>query len=141
MREILFRGKRLDNGKWIEGYYFKHDSVEACFSSDDPKTKHLIAFDGFCDWGFEPPIEAVEVMPETVGQYIGLKDRNGKPIFEGDILDHYHQKDFSNRGVVMWDAQNARFAHELRTMSPAFSLYSPEAWEVVGNIYDNKELI
>lgn len=58
--EILFRGKCIDSGEWVYGYYVKHDAVKVCFSSDDPKTRHYIVRDGFCDWGFEPPLEYVE---------------------------------------------------------------------------------
>ena len=85
-RTILFRGKRLDNGEWVYGGYFKHDTVKVCFTSDDPKTKHCIVFDGSCDWGFEPPLQYCEVDPKTVGQYTGIHDDNGRPIFEGDTV-------------------------------------------------------
>ena len=82
----LYRGKRIDNGEWVEGAYHKHDTVKACFTTDDPKPKHLIINDGFCDWGLEPPIVGYEVDPDTIGECTGLKDKNGKKIFEGDIV-------------------------------------------------------
>lgn len=84
--EILFRGKCIDSGEWVYGYYVKHDAVKVCFSSDDPKTRHYIVRDGFCDWGFEPPLEYVEVDPETVCRSTGVKDKNGKLLFEHDIV-------------------------------------------------------
>lgn len=84
--EILFRGKRIDSGEWVYGYYVKHDAVKVCFSSDDPKARHYILYDGFCDWGFEPPLEYVEVDPETVCRSTGIKDKNGKLLFEHDIV-------------------------------------------------------
>lgn len=126
MREILFRGKRLCDGKWEEG--------NLCV--DDKGEKHEILLRHLnyrISW---------EVIPETVGQYTGLKDKYGKRIFEGDILDHYAQSDIIvNRGVVFWDEKNARWAHQLRSMNPCFYMYKSEAFEVIGNIHDNPELM
>ena len=122
MREILFRGKMDRSGMWVQGDLRQYPSGAVAIRSE------LIG-------------NTVKVIPATVGQYTGLKDKNGLRIFEGDIVDHYYQKGFSNRGVVVWQAENARFTHELRTMSPAFVFFNPEAWEVIGNIHDNPELI
>lgn len=90
MREILFRGKRTDNGEWVEGYYYK--------------AKYCRTDDKLCDYITIPYIEQCNlpnshyiVNPETVGQCIGLKDRNGINIFEGDMVmfpisDEQHTK-------------------------------------------------
>lgn len=123
MREILFRGKRLDNGVWITGAY--HEAGGRHFILPLP---------------IVPP--RIKVDPATVGQFTGLLDKHGKRIFEGDILDHHVQGNILvNRGVVNWDARNGRWAHQLNTMNPCFYMHNPDAFEVIGNIHDNPELL
>ena len=115
MRDILFKGKRVDNGEWTEGYFFKTwDKV-------------------FLLWGMTgdcPNME--EVVPETVGQFTGLCDKNGKKIFEGDIVESPH----GTQGVVEW--QNAECAF-LVNIGDDWQTMDDCPYEVVGNIYDKEE--
>lgn len=161
MREILFRGKRTDNGEWVEGYYYK--------------AKYCRTDDKLCDYITIPYIEQCNlpnshyiVNPETVGQYTGLKDKNGTKIFEGDIIrysdsgeyemyleslecpEEYDGINFEN----MWTIDEVVYG--TATNYPAFDLNRHDwevnglsnlsesgcyFYEVIGNIHDNPELL
>ena len=127
MREILFRGKRTDNGEWVEGWY------EPPVKWGGHSFGTTIAY--ICSEGY---LDDAEVDPTTVGQYTGLQDKNGKRIFEGDIIKTRH----GIRRIVFEDGvfgarANAQLFAELRQ-------YKRELkgdWEVIGNIHDNPELV
>lgn len=128
MREILFRGKRIDNGEWAYGYYSKHQTG-----------KIFIRCIGMSCLG------SYEVDPRTVGQYTGLTDKNVKKIFEGDIVSRVSFIGMGYReeqGEVVYRAPEflADCKHH-RVMT--FSQYNPENrnFEVIGNIHDNPELL
>ena len=138
MREILFRGKRTDNGEWVCGYYTKARYFL------NKKEMHII---------FEPDVEAFphceftgyeEVLPETVGQYTGLTDKNGKRIFEGDIVHCVSKLDSADM-VIIFECGQFRMIlaekyHEYQTNVGYYDI-NCFAKEVIGNIHDNPELL
>ena len=147
MREILFRGKRLDNGEWVEGYLYEHKPplVGIVSENDVPEpSKWFIARTGFADWNMPRPAEFIEVDPSTVGQYTGLKDKNGKRIFEGDILgsryDSLYPDDVAIE-VVKW-FRNGWYIQQENNLPDALCEYGVLPYsEVIGNVHDNPELI
>jgi uncharacterized phage protein (TIGR01671 family) len=144
MREILFRGKRLDNGEWVEGQllYFK-SSVNA--------EEFALIVEG-CEWDNSNDWfnigKRAKVIPETIGQFTGLLDKNGKKIFEGDILKQKWEYYKNQLVVISYDQASFGYATKSdfrRGVSDPIddSEYglSIGTCEVVGNIHDNPELL
>ena len=132
----LYHGKRVDNGKWVEGYFFETNA---------PVYRALIIVDMAVDitdgytviLGFN----IVEVIPETVGQYAGLTDKNSKKIFEGDIIKNVWTEDVH---TVDWCVDSAVWVLPCVTderRETTFNSYSGDDYEVIGNIHDNPELL
>ena len=85
MREIKFRGKRIDNGGWAYGYLYIHEPPLQCLQSDTSgKTTAYILKTGFADWNMTRPIDFAEVDLATVGRFTGFCDNKDKEIYEGD---------------------------------------------------------
>lgn len=134
MREILFRGKRKDNGEWVYGFYIKNELFDGrLVPSIIPVDEKGVAL---FDDGYD--IE-IKVNPETVGQDTGLKDLHGKYIFEGDIVKVYDV--YCNETVVgVVEFCDGSF----RICDKDFKSY--DRWmycrvEVISNIHDNPELL
>ena len=135
MREIKFRGKRLDNGEWIYGdllhiasgcvvYY--GSQTESELIEDRPN----LAIELYMD-------EVAAVAPSTVGQFTGLCDRNGKEIYEGDIV---RNESAGFCGVVQY--KDAAFIIFLGEMNGALLIcLQTGSLEIIGNIHDNPELL
>ena len=123
-REILFRGKRVDNGEWVEGDLAQDTDLE---------TAYVGGFNYYTDGdGLQREPFQYEVDPSTVCQYTGLTDRNGKKIFEGDILK-WDEKEWGCPffETVTWNYELFEIRqHEWKSFC-----------EVIGNIFDNPELL
>jgi hypothetical protein len=133
MREIKFRGLRTDGGGWVEGYYRTYSFYNKL--GDEPKliyTKHFIgSFDNLVL--FQGIFEQVEVHPETVGQFTGLKDKNGKEIY---LDDTYLDDDGDLFKVVELDC--GRYALHLIGSNYIDEFVLWKQIEIIGNIHENK---
>lgn len=147
MREILFRGKGLNTGKWIEGFYVYHINRTPSPIGDELRLddeEHLIVKDAFSDWNMPRGIDCYHVDPKTVGQYTGLKDRNGKGIFDGDIVECWGEG-VKAQGAVQQRQDGLWIIYPAWQKSIMWGLcpneYGHTSVEVIGNIHDNPELI
>lgn len=138
MREILFRGKRIDNGEWIYGDLRQYSK------------KHI----GIYSFELQQIVRGID--PSTVGQYTGLKDKNGKRIFEGDMFEDRREDMYA---VVIF--KDGCFRLEWYGITGAwmeygfdecgggwgkvecesFDMYHIESFEIIGNIHDNPEVL
>ncbi len=142
-REILFRGKRADNAEWIEGYYMYHINRTICPAGDSIKpddVEHIILFDGFSDWNMPRGINYKHVLPETVCRYTGLTDKNGRKIFEWDILEFTDCELGKEDYAVFWNQVEWGIRSELGNIDDLRD-WDSSNWEVIGNIFDNPELL
>lgn len=130
-REILFRGKRVDNGEWVYGYYTLYGQSKGLHPAIITGTEEGCVIPAFID-------------PETRGEYTGLTDKNGVKIFEGDILKmssvYYGSLIFRKVEISKGNTyvSNYNFSQNLYD-----TFMSSTRWdvEVIGNIYDNPELL
>lgn len=129
MREILFRGKQVDNGEWETGSLL----VERMNTSD----QQVMIADKMTGY---PTL----VLPETVGQYTGLKDKTGKKIFEGDILSGHLDELFpedESRYPVVWHDYGWHIKCGNKSFDTLEQWWVAKFLEVIGNIHDNPELL
>ena len=133
MREILFRGKRTITGEWVEG-----KGIDLNFN-----TPYILTKEYDCGTGYY--MSEFEVIPETVGQYTGLTDDNGKKIFEGDIVkaqDDVLGSPFDDgiTGKIVY-AECAYFIEPKNPIESQWLFNECAVYEVIGNIHDNPELL
>lgn len=151
-REILFRGKKVDNGEWVEGgLVVAIDGACLIYASYDRKQTTEINGKPF----YSVYAKNYEVIPESVGQFTGLLDKNGKKIFEDDILKYNSKKDY--KAIVKWNDEEiascgccysafngAGFLNEIIPGSRyTYSCFGSnfELAEIIGNVHDNKDLL
>ena len=153
-REIKFRGKMIPENEWIFGTILRIPAPPVCFGKSETD-KYYIQFPDpryMPDWNMPYKMVQGEVNPDTIGQYTGLHDKNGKEIYEGDIVLYQDWEmayegggndSFINKGIVEYCEDNCCFnVTERQTVDLADVLYKDnEDLEVIGNIYDNPELL
>ena len=143
MREILFRGKRIDNGEWVDG-----DLIASRYIS--PYQNGELYINGTCV--NEKSVDGIvwcqgslyRISPSTVGQYTGLKDKNGKMIWEGDVIKWDYTCNEGKSHQVRYDVGSACFVasreHNSNIIDTVFYNDGQHA-EVIGNIHDNPDLL
>ncbi len=138
-REIKFRGKRIDDGKWVHGSYtsMREKNRNNPFCQVESKIFHRIWQWEDGDWNMGGYAN-YEVIPETVGQFTGLKDKNGVKIYEGDIIEHTISGNISVHEVYF---DNEMLEFGLRYSGELFHCQFNDEFELVGNIHDNPELL
>lgn len=156
MHEILFKAKRLDNGEWVEGYYYKRPSLER-------NEQHYILYPKFIDECMPYPTWYFEIDPNTLCQFTGMTDKDGNKIWENDIIEsqkfstrpfskkskykrligvvEYHTCIFENSNQIYKAEWKVKFNEEDINKYP-YSSWS-DFWDckVISNKFDNPELL
>ena len=127
MREILFRAKRIDDGEWVEGFLFstnEHTYIAYPNQFDD-------------DLFLSPKEIFIEVDPKTVCQYTGLTDKNGRKIFEGDIV----RLPRCENDIAVFVLRGCNYFLKGKCSNYELGSCDSECFEVIDNTFDNPELI
>lgn len=143
-REIKFRGKMIPENEWIYGTLLRIPHPPVCMGKEE-SDKYYIQFADpryMPDWNMPYKMVQGEVKTETIGQYTGLKDKNGKEIYEGDIVIDREDEVI---GDIVWNKEEASFYFSILYENGTYEEEKLNDWvdvlEVIGNITDNPELL
>lgn len=119
MREIEFRGKKINfmSSEWVFGYYDGSDSCDQIIDSTGAFHK---------------------VLPATLGQYTGLKDRKGNKVFEGDVVEFKSEFDYKHKGVVKWQCSGGYMVWN--ELEQGARIWDGIVSKVIGNVFDDSKL-
>ena len=126
MREILFRGKSYTDSKWHYGYFFRR------FSTPFSPERYEITDGAGLGWNCPA---------ETIGQFTGLTDKNGKKIFDGDIIKITFPLSGDSVYLIYWDGENYRWGYDDLSGDPPYQWEPDISIEYIGNRWDNPELM
>lgn len=138
MREILFRGQTRRYGEKVtwSGEKIKSNWVYGGIFPQNGEGDFAIIYQQ------KPTVEKYPVYADTVGQYTGMLDKNGTKIFEGDIIDFLYRSDGDDYGIVQYDVDETEFGFVYNLIYDGLGRhYCSRDIEVIGNIYDNPELL
>lgn len=146
-REILFRGKRIDNGEWVYGFlimckYTRNDNGNLYYVTKPNIVP--VGNIGEAEYDGDGNFYQYAVIPETVGQCVGLRDKNGELIFEGDILEFVNDVGEKIEYTVIWDDDFAGWIiSDMDTSICGMDCWDNHKYrvEVISNIHDNPELL
>lgn len=153
MREILFRGKRINNSEWVYGFLYETEKSSSYNAESYILEKERLTINYKCVEGITTHIPFVQVTPDTVGQFTGVTDKNGKKIFEGDICtinfltisgkvnrrENYKCEFYEGKFCFVSD--NGKFRCWYSEKEYIYEGACRNNIEVVGNIHDNPELL
>ncbi len=139
MDSFKCRAKLKGTNTWVYGAYLKFlpytPNPVGGRKPLESEYKHLIITEGVSDWGLPRELASYEVLPETVGRCIGLKDRNDNLIYEGDKVSVLSEKG-EPIAIIEWDLYLAGFVLNFDIIKENFDSYYNSSLEIVGNIHD-----